>query len=382
MIDAVDTGFFDLLDSWNDTQSIGNEDLLAAILPLMQQVADTHEANQVAPLFPLSGLQVDHGHLFYVQADQKKPALNRSVTRRKDASAKSGIKVVSELRMTSDDSKGTDVEDVSVAQDKDAVPRYLTDYRSWEVEVGHHDPITDVFGLGMIIASLATGLDFRQKDQLETFTLNRNDLARLNDRLSPVICRAIERMTELERYNRAQDIPTLIRALEHHRTIGSVFENELSTSAAFGEGVDQPKGELLKRLRARLYDMTRRNRLIYHKPTSSELNLTETSVPLVMNFQAIKPEALFTANAKAMKTLISGKEVALRDYIRFEEMQFAPSVLSKLRSESARIAREYGAAPLRLVPVFLRWYDLKNDPETPVSSPLLLMRVDLKRSQR
>lgn len=379
MIDAAEQGFFELLHAWNEAHSIGNEDLLAAILPLMQQVAEAHEAGQVAPLFPLRKLKVDHGHLFFVQTDVEAPASIRAVSGRRDVLAKSGIKVVSELTVTSDDASGTEVHDARVADDAVATPRFLTEYRSWEVEAGHHDPITDIYGLGMILGSLATGLDFRQKDQLETFIRYRGDLASLNNRLSPVICRAIERMTELERFDRAQDVPTLIRAFENHRMIGSVFENELTTSAAFGAEADLPKGELLKRLRARLYDMTRRNRLIYHKPVSTELNLTETSVPLVMNFQAIKSEDLFTADALAMQKLLSGREIALRDYIRFEEMQFAPAVLSKLRSESARIAREYGAAPLRLVPVFLRWYDLKNDPHTPISSPLLLLRTELKR---
>jgi DNA polymerase III delta prime subunit len=379
MIDSAEQGFFELLENWNETQSIGNEDLLAAVLPLMQQVAEMHEAGQVAPLFPLDKMKVDHGHLFFVRTDAVAPASVLAVSGRRDTQAKSGIKVVSEIRVISDDATGTQVHDAKVADDAAATPRFLTQYRSWEIEAGHHDPITDIYGLGMIIGSLATGLDFRQKDQLETFTRYRGDLAHLNNRLSPVICRAIERMTELERFNRAQDVPTLIRAFENHRMIGSVFENELTTSAAFGAQADLPKGELLKRLRARLYDMTRRNRLIYHKPVSTELNLTETSVPLVVNFQAIKSEDLFTADARAMQKLLSGKEVALRDYIRFEEMQFAPSVLSKLRSESARIAREHGAAPLRLVPVFLRWYDLKNDPHTPISSPLLLLRAELKR---
>lgn len=379
MIDASERDFFALLADWNETHSMGNEDLLTAVLPLMQQVAELHEAGKVAPLFPLSKLRVDHGHLFFVQTDAHLPSASRKVGNRRDTQSKSGIKVVREVRVTSDEATGTQVHDVTVANDADDAPRFLTQYRSWEVEAGHHDPITDVYGLGMIIGSLATGLDFRQTEQLETFTRYRGDLTQLNNRLSPVICRAIERMTELERFDRAQDVPTLIRAFENHRMIGSVFENELTTSAAFGEEADLPKSELLKRLRARLYDMTRRNRLIYHKPVSTELNLTETSVPLVMNFQAIRPEDLFTADARAMQKLLSGKEVALRDYIRFEEMQFAPSVLSKLRSESARIEREYGAAPLRLVPVFLRWYDLKNDPHTPISSPLLLLRAELKR---
>lgn len=379
MIDAPSQTFFDLLANWNDTQSIGNEDLLAAVLPLMQQVAEMHEAGKVAPLVPADRLPADHGHLFFAQSDAQNIHQVRAVKHRQDRTGKSGVKIVSELRVTSDDAVGTDVSDERVAEDASLEPRYLTDYRSWEIEAGHHDPITDIYLLGMLIASLATGLDFRQKDQLETFTRHRNDLARLNNRLSPVICRAIERMTELERYNRAQDVPTLIRAFENHRMIGSVFENDLSTSAAFGVDEEMPKGQLLKRLRARLYDMTRRNRLIYYRPVSAELNLTETSVPLVVNLDAIKPDHLFTAQTNAMDQLIAGKEVALRDYIRFEEMQFAPSVLAKLRSESARVAREYGAAPLRLVPVFLRWHDLKNDPHTPISSPLLLVRAELKR---
>lgn len=379
MIDAPTQNFFDLLLAWNDKQSIGNEDLLAAVLPLMQQVAEVHEAGKVAPLTPADRVSVDHGHLFFAQSNARDIHKNRAVVRRQDRSSKSGVKIVGELRVTSDDAVGTNLSDDQVAEEANVEPRYLTEYRAWEIEAGHHDPITDIYSLGMLIASLATGLDFRNKDQLETFTRYRSDLARLNDRLSPVICRAIERMTELERYNRAQDVPTLIRAFENHRMIGSVFEHDLSTNAAFGVGEEIPKGQLLKRLRARLYDMTRRNRLIYYRPASSELNLTEASVPLVVNLDAIKPDHLFTAQTTAMEHLIAGKEVALRDYIRFEEMQFAPSVLAKLRSESGRVAREFGAAPLRLVPVFLRWHDLKNDPHTPISSPLLLVRAELKR---
>jgi hypothetical protein len=38
-------------------------------------------------------------------------------------------------------------------------PAYLSGPASWELRVGHHDEISDVFLLGMVIASLACGLD-------------------------------------------------------------------------------------------------------------------------------------------------------------------------------------------------------------------------------
>jgi hypothetical protein len=34
-------------------------------------------------------------------------------------------------------------------------PVYLRAYASWEHEVEHHDPVTDIFLLGLVLASLA-----------------------------------------------------------------------------------------------------------------------------------------------------------------------------------------------------------------------------------
>ncbi|WP_373636703.1 AAA domain-containing protein [Yoonia sp. BS5-3] len=376
-IEEQQLGFFDLLDQWNDASSIGSEDILAAMLPLMLQVYGAHNEGKVAPVFSPNKLHADHGHLWFQNADLENPATTQAVTRLKNRDQKRSVKVVEHLSVVSDDD-GTKVSDKSVSDEAEdtPTPRYLTGYRSWEVEAGHHDPLTDIYGLGMIMASLATGLDFREREPLEIFTRHRTDLTRLNTRLHPVMARAIERMTSLHRYDRAQDLGALIKALENHRSIGSDFEADLSLNVA--EEKD-PQKELMKRLRARLYDLTRRNRLVYHKPTAGELNLTETSVPLVINIDAIKEKDLFTAKADVMRKLIAGKEVTLGSYLRFEEMLFAPSVLAKIRSDAARDQREFGGSPLRLVPVFLRWYDLKNAPEAPISSPLLLMRVELKR---
>ncbi|MGL4234460.1 DUF4011 domain-containing protein, partial [Tabrizicola sp.] len=182
-------------------------------------------------------------------------------------------------------------------------------------------------------------------------------------------------MTALERHDRAQDLALLITTLENHRAIDTgLVEGTLPRP-----GKGEPRDDLLRRLRARLYDLTRRNRLVFHKPTASELNLTETSVPLVIDPKAIRAEDLFTARSRPMQLLLAGKEVTLGEFLRFEEVLFAPSVLGRLRADADRDAREFGASQLRLVPVFLRWYDLKSAPDSPISSPLLLMRVTLKR---
>ena len=286
------------------------------------------------------------------------------------------IRIVDEVAVVSDDDEGVTVTDATVAEEVNAKPRYLTGHRSWEIEAGHHDPLTDIFGIGLLMASLATGLDFSDREQLETFVRSRTDLQRLNGRLHPVICRAIERMTALERYERAQDLGALREALENYRRIGSDFREALDAAAPANE---RRETSLLKRLRARLYDTSRRNRMIYHRPIAGELNLTETSVPLVINVEAIREGDLFTAGSDAMRKLVAGQEIVLGDYLRFEEMLFAPSVLDRLRTESTRHQREFGGSPLRLIPVMLHWYDLKNAPEQPIASPLLLLRAILKK---
>ena len=367
--------FGELLAQWNALPSIGTEDVIAAILPLMEQVQQVHAEGKVAPLSGTNSIFSEGAHLFFHSVDALSPRTNRSVTQRRQAAAKS-VRIVDEVAVVSGDDEGVTVTDKSVSEETDAKPRYLTGYRLWEIEAGHHDPLTDIFGLGLLMASLATGLDFSDRTQLETFVRSRSDLQRLNRRLHPVLCRAIERMTALERFERAQDLNVLCEALENYRRIGSDFREALDASAP---AADRRETVLLKRLRARLYDTSRRNRMIYHRPVAGELNLTETSVPLVIHVEAIREGALFTAGSDAMRKLLAGQEIVLGDYLRFEEMLFAPSVLDRLRTEATRYSREFGGSPLRLIPVMLHWYDLKNAPNEPITSPLLLLRANLKK---
>lgn len=370
------------LAGWREEASIGTEDVLSAILPLMRQLEALHTSGKVGPVISSDYILADQGHLFFSNADALEPRNQSSKVRAPKKQKSTAIEIVEELSVTSDDTSGLDVRDRDVRASDEVItsPKYLTHFHSWEDKLGHQDPVTDIFCVGMICGALATSLDFRDRDQLETFVGNRAQLHRLNRRLHPVVCRAIERMTSLHREDRVQDIGVLVKALENHRRIGAAVELGINNIAGFEtDDKNDAKSILLKRLRARLYDMTRRNRLIYHRRVSGELNLTEASVPLVMNFDSIREDQLVTASNPVFDRLLKGEEIKLSEYIRFEEMAFAPSVLAKIRSSAARDLREFGGSPLRLVPVFLRWYDLKNSPEEPVSSPLLLMRVELKR---
>jgi very-short-patch-repair endonuclease/DNA polymerase III delta prime subunit len=378
--------FDDFFINWRELPSVGTEDVLSSILPLMKQVEALHKNSQIAPLSQTALLSSDNGHLWFANAEAKPIVANLARVRTPIVNTKRAIDIVEEISVISDDTIGVEVRDHDVrdaddeAAQKEAKPRYLTHFQSWEVRLGHHDPVTDIFMIGMIAGALSTQLDFRDRGELERFVTNRKDLSYLNNRLHPVLCRAIERMTSLRREERVQDIGVLVKALENHRKIGSVVDLDLNGIKGFhSDKADDARTRLLKRLRARLYDMTRRNRLIYHRRVSTELNLTETSVPLVLNISAIQPEELFTARTQAFQRLLKGDEVKLSEYIRFEEMAFMPSVLAKLRSNAAKDEREFGGSPLRLVPVFLKWRDLKNSPFEPISSPLLLMRVVLKR---
>jgi len=375
-------GFSALLSLFNDAHSIGSDDVIAACLPVLKQAAEAHDAGRVAPVTDPDALGLAGGVLFFKASHVQPSRQNKLVTGRKRP-AEAALHIVDEVDFVVEETEhvllggqSVSASDRRVSEDETGRPSFLTDYRSWEIENGHHDPVTDIYLLGMMLASLATGLDFRDREQLETFTAARQDLQRLNGRLHPVLVRAIERMTALERYDRAQDLHALCDALENYRRIGSDFEQPAKPRATPSKERDT---EIIKRLRARLYDTSRRNRLLYHRPIAGELDLTEASVPLVLNPDLIKAGDLFTGTSKAMKKLIAGNDLVLGDWIRFEEMLFVPPVLARLRLDARRIEQDTGVSPLHLIPAKLHWYDLKNAPDTPITSPLLLLKANLTK---
>ncbi|MEO1292361.1 MAG: AAA domain-containing protein [Pseudomonadota bacterium] len=370
--------FHDLLEEFSAYEAIGTDDVLAALLPLMCQANELHEHNRVAPFDGVEALRVAHGRLWFENAAALPPQ-RRAYEISQAMGMETAVDVTEEWAVTSSDGLVTARTRLIGARGQEVTkPLYLPDYRCWEHALGHHDPLSDIFSLGMIGASLATGLDFTEDEDLRTFVENRKRLSQLNPRLHPVVAQLLSRMTEIDRRRRAQDLPSVLHAMENHRRVQVQPDLDLFSNEAFAsENLGERSVRILSELRARLYDMTRRNKLIYHKPASTELNLTEASTPIVLRMEAIRADQLFTWNSQIATRVAKGDPLQLGEFVRFEEMLYAAPTLDKIRAQARKDRQEYGFSQLRLVTCFLRWRNLKEEPEEPISSPLLLLPVDL-----
>jgi AAA domain/REase_MTES_1575/Protein of unknown function (DUF4011) len=360
------------------------DDALAAILPLMKQVLEAHDADRVAPLDGIDDVLVtDQGFLTF--APEKAAASEKNATRVDELQTPVSrvMEVVAERRLTADVDRGALTESsLDVAPDGATFPKpvFLPAYRSWEHAIGHHDELTDIFSLGLLLASISGGLDFTDASELEEFVANRSNLFRINARLHPIVASLIVQMTELNRHKRAPDLAQLISRLENYRDLPA--DLDFNRIDGFAESGLTGKRRLIQsRLRDRLFDISRRNRLIYFKPTASTLNMTVASVPILLDYRNIKLEQLFVWHPKLAAAITDGGPLSLGKYLRFEDAPYVPAVLDKIMSEARRDRAEFGFAQLRLVLCFLRWNNLKDTPNERINSPLLLLPVEVTKKK-
>jgi predicted DNA-binding WGR domain protein len=362
------------------------DDVLAALLPLFKQVRAAHEAGLVAPLDGLQKLIVtDAGQLMFSPAEVRSPEKNSSRVEAMQSQAGGAVEVVAESRRTTDlDQASLSVSDLRVGEaGRDlARPVFLPHYRSWEHAIGHHDELTDIFSLGLLLASVSCGLDFSASEDLERFSVLRTNLFTIHPRLNPVLASVIVQMTELNRHQRAQDLGQSISRLENYREQSVDFDTNIFSRKDFQESPVTGKRRLIQtHLRDRLFEISRRNRLLYFKPTLQTLNLTLASVPVLLDYRNIKLEQLFVWHAELAATVTEGAPMSLGKYLRFEDAPYLPGVLDKIISEARRDRAEYGFAQLRLVLCFLRWNNLKEATDERVHSPLLLLPVELTKKK-
>ncbi|MDR3459214.1 MAG: AAA domain-containing protein [Verrucomicrobiae bacterium] len=362
------------------------DDVLSALLPLMKQVAATHQTGMVAPLDGLAALEINEaGHLTYAPAAVEPARKNPRKIEALQTPVSRAVEVVAEMRRTADiDQSSLTVSDLGVGPAEGAVtkPVFLPHYRAWEHAVDHHDELTDIFSLGLLLGSVACGLDFNEPEELEIFTANRTNLFAVNRRLNPVLVSVIVQMTELNRHKRAPDLPQLISRLHNYREQAIDFDTGVFDRKEFKESPVTGKRRLIQsHLRDRLFEISRRNRLIYFKPSLHTLNLTIASVPVLLDYRNIKLEQLFVWHPELAATVTDGAPMSLGKYLRFEDAPYIPGVLDKIVSEARRDRAEYGFAQLRLVLCFLRWNNLKEAPDERIHSPLLLLPVELTKKK-
>lgn len=357
---------------------LSNDDLLVLVLPLFQQVAAVHAQGKVAALDSDSVLVGKDGALCLRQPDGQAPLMDVDTIHRLQPHPSSGLNIVGVLQRDHDKDGLRSQSDLALQEDESMPverPVYLSGPASWELRVGHHDEISDVFLLGMILAGLACGLDFSDRDDLRTFVANRNNLFRVHERLSPIIAAVVVEMTELNRHERATDVAGLEMRLRTWRDQPALLDVDRALAGA--TGASPRRAAVLTHLRDRLFDLSRRNRLLYFRPTSANVNLTVASVPLMLQIESVKAEHICTWGGPFAEQLVAGKTVSLQNWLRFDDQPYLPATLDKLISETRHDRAEFGFSNLRLVLGFLRWHNLKDAPDERIVTPLLWLPVEL-----
>ncbi|MFI6681659.1 AAA domain-containing protein [Kribbella sp. NPDC050470] len=358
---------------------LGNDALLAAVLPLFHATAAVHERGLVAPLRGLDRITVDEQtRLGFDPSLAGRPVLDESALESRESPRATAVEVVAHRQSDVDLGESGGRPQTTVVEPVPAAiiaPVHVAGWQSWEHVVGHHDQLTDIFSLGQLLIGLGCGLDLSRTHDVARLIDARGNLHALDPALHPVIVSVAARMAEPDRHRRAQDLHSLIEQLENYRDQPLDFD-----VAAITQGVADRRTAVLRALRDRLFDLSRRNRLINFRPTAQTLNLTEVSVPLMLDVRTIRADQLFTWRDDLGASLL-GKPQPLGRWIRYDEAPYAVLSLDKLIATARRDRAEYGQDQLRLVPAFLRWHDLKNDPQTRLASPLVLAKVELVKKR-
>ena len=376
-----------LQTAW-DNGEYTTDDVIAFVLPLFQEVCSLHEMGLVAPFGKEEALFVTEQALDIDEQLAYAPVYNPTRVLALFSQVQSpNFEVIGKIKLSADAGDGAlGREDLQVHLDFRqplSYPAYIPGYQSFEQLLGHHDPLTDIFCLGLILGSIALGLDLYEPGDLENFASVRSNPSSYNERLHPTIARLITEMTELDRGRRAQDLYDVIHRLQHYRDYDPEKTTDLSQVKGWlGKELTERDAFILNKLRNRLFDTSRRNRLLYYKPNMRFVNLTVSSVPVVLHYQSIRSEHLFIWNEELAEKLRGMKEIVLNKYLRFDDHPYLPSSLDKVRVESQRAIQEYGFNQLKLVIVFLSWHNLKEDPQERIQSPLLLLPVQLKKNKK
>jgi predicted DNA-binding WGR domain protein len=353
-----------------DKGDYSTDDAIAFVLPLFRKVLGFHEAGLVAPFEKEEALFVRGG-----VAGGLMGSVGTGVT--------PGVADIDETLAHAPAGALYRVQTPDPAAAGQPGHAWETGYGCFEQQVGHHDPQTDIFCLGLVLGSIAMGLDLYDKEDLSVFVRNRSNPCYHYSGIHPTLGRLITDMTEPERGRREPDLYDVIRRLEHYRDYDAEDQTDLSTLAGWmHKDLKQRDAYILNKLRNRLFDTSRRNRLLYYKPNSRFVNLTIGSVPLVLYNRSVRPELLFTWNTELAEKITGMKEILLNKYLRFEDHDYLAPLLNGVRVAAQRDIQEYGFSQLKLVIAFLDWHNLKEEPAERIRTPLLLLPAEIKKNKK
>lgn len=381
----INTTFQQYLQSAFRSGPMSTDETVEFVLALFEEVNSFHENGQVGSfekpdtIFLTAGrLDIDENYTH--DPDNNLNELNALLAKEEIT----GYQITGQILVDQDVSQNTvTVKNMQVQTDNVSElhrPVYLPGYQCYEMKLKHHDAQTDIFCLGLILGSVVMGLDLYDVDDLNQFASYRQQPAGLNPRMHPTLCSLVTEMTELDRSKRLRDLNEAIQRLKFYRDYDPQLQTDLSLVADLQ--VQSPadrKSFILSKLRNRLFDSSRRNRMLYYKPNSRFANLTISSVPMVLHYQSINPQLLFTWNGEISKKIIATQDLELNRYLRFEDHPYLNSQLNSIRQQSESDKKEFGFSQLKLVVAYLHWHNLKEGTNERIQSPLLLLPVTLER---
>lgn len=353
------------------------DDVLALTLPLLEQVRRVHETGLVAPLRGLAALKVTDHAIGFDPAAAQQARRNEAAVRAAEAPASDVLDVRRgtdrQVRLDGTTSEAAAPDGVTESR------RIVGGWQRWEHLVEHHDQLTDIGSLGELLAALCCGLDLADPADVARLAQHHRNLFALTPALHPVVAAVVTSMLEPRRHLRAQDLGDVALRLATYRDQPEDFD--LARVLADQGRFRDRREAVLTHLRDRLFDLTRRNPLLHFRSTQRTLDLTEASVPLVLDVRSIRAEQLFTWGGPVAGRLVDGKAVDVGSVVRWDDAPYAAASLDALISTARRDRAEYGQDQLRLVAAFLRWQDIKGDPGTVISSPLVLLPVTLTKQR-
>ena len=378
--------FDTLLQTFVHARPVGSDDIVGAVRALLEEVRDCHEDGKVAGLERVDLLALTTaGELRLGACPTGLPMRNDGKLMDIQKPRALAVDIVRQIGVDERGEGQTSVTDRSIAapgQEPDQ-PLFYRNYGSWECAVGHHDALTDIFHLGLLMGSLATGLDFRDEGEFAQFIHHRTNLLKLNPRLHAVLARIIADMTEPLRVDRAADLSALIELVDNYRSAEVDDARDRAADLAAVTDPAQRRPRLQEFFRNRLFEITKRNKLLYYADRHG-VDLTRGSFPFMLDYKTLKARQLLITGPDLLKRLaghydrgIPSGELDLRRWLQCVDYPFLSPSLDKVRAAARRDQRELGFNQLRLVLAFLRWHD--DDKSDRISTPLVMLPVTLKK---
>ncbi|MES2573414.1 MAG: AAA domain-containing protein [Bacteroidota bacterium] len=378
-----ESAFYQFITENFQKGTFANDDIIAIMMPLLRTVSDIHNQGKVASLQDISTIYIENQH-FHITDNAFEIKQNAKVIAAFFKGKSNVFEITGEHHdiVEIGDDINREYEDKSVSEsDTDNLkkPVYIKDYNCFELEFDHHDPLTDIFILGMILASIALQFDFTDIDDVKRFVEYRKKMYFLNSNINPAIANIILGMTELNRENRWKDLNEITEKLKNYRDYNPETEYDLSSLV---DSKTQNRNQFIhEKLRNRLFDNSKRNRLLYFQPNLKFLNLTVSSVPQVLNYENIDPNSIFYWNPEISKKISNTTTISLNKYLEIGDNPYIIPTLDKIRLEANKDINEYGFSQLKLALCNLNWFNTKENSSEKIVSPLLLVSVALTKKK-